>query len=110
MAQRNFSPEDIAKMKEKRKTTLVDSLGVTSEIADSVLSIEQSSRAKMMDLRKGGASREDMRTQMQAITEQRNADVKKILSADAYTKYVSMEANSRKQMMNRMGGGRPNKD
>lgn len=105
MAQRNMSPEDIAKFKEKRKTTLVDSLGVTSAIADSVVSIEQNSRAKMMGSRKDGASREDMMATMKTIQEEKYAEVKKILSADAYTKYLSMEVNARGQMRNRMGGG-----
>lgn len=106
-AQRNWSPEDIAKMKEKRKTTLVDSLGVTSVIADTVLAIEDRSRAKLIDLRQSGASREDLRTQFQAINDQKNAEVKKVLSADAYTKYIGLEERSRNRMRNGMGGGRP---
>ncbi len=104
MAQRNWSPEDLAKMKEKRKTTLVDSLGITSVIADSVLAIEDRSRSKMMDLRKSGGSADDMKTQYQALQEQKNADVKKVLPADAYTKYVEMEQRQRNRMP-RMGGG-----
>ena len=107
MAQRNWSPEDMAKMKEHRKTMLVDSLNVSSAVADSVVSIENSYRGKMMDMRKSGASRDDMRAQMQTMQEQKNADVKKILPADAYTKYIGMEERSRAQMRNRMGN-RPN--
>lgn len=109
MAQRNWSPEDMAKMKERREKTFVDSLGITSAVADSVISIEDSYRSKMMDMRKSGASRDDMRSQMQTIQAQKNADVKKILSDDAYNKYIGMEERGRARMQNRMGGGgRPN--
>ncbi|WP_447640958.1 MULTISPECIES: hypothetical protein [Chitinophagaceae] len=109
MAQRNWSPEDMAKMKERREKTFVDSLGITSAVADSVISIEDGYRSKMMDMRKSGASRDDMRSQMQTIQAQKNADVKKILSDDAYNKYIGMEERSRARMQNRMGGGgRPN--
>jgi|GEM_PF-6970366 len=103
MAQRNWSPQDMAKMKEKRKTTLVDSLGVSSAVADSVLAIEDNSRTKMMDLRKSGANRDDLRGQFQTIQDEKNANVKKILSDDAYNKYIGMQQG---RMGGGMGGGR----
>ena len=105
IAQRTWTPEDIAKAKEKRSTTLVDSLAIPKVNADSVTSIEFSTRMSMGELRKEGLDRDAMIAKMRALQQQKNDAIQKILSADAYTKYVDMEKRNREKMRNRMGGG-----
>lgn len=100
MAQRGgFSPE-------KQKAMYKDSLGVTDAIADSMVAIDGRYRTKMMDMRKSGTSRDDMMAQMKAGQEAKNEEIKKILPADAYTKYQAIQERRRAEMKNRMGGGR----
>ncbi|MFT4203249.1 MAG: hypothetical protein QM610_04985 [Chitinophagaceae bacterium] len=112
MAQRERSPEDMAKMKEKRKTTLIDSLGVTSEVADSVLAIEDRYRPQPKGKGEGGdgGDRPDP-SQFKAQNEAKKAELKKYLSDDLYNKYVELEKRNRRHGHGGPDdGGRPPKE
>ncbi|MCY1722245.1 hypothetical protein OU798_17965 [Prolixibacteraceae bacterium Z1-6] len=85
--QRNFDPEEMAKRQTKELTEL---LSLDKAQAQKVHELNLESGKKMSKMREemqGGGDREAMREKMTEMRKKQNAEMKKILSEDQYTKY-----------------------
>lgn len=99
-------PMDPAKQKARLSKELQDSLGFSAAVADTAagtnVAFQQKTRTIFMDQ---SIAREDKMTQVKAIMDARDAQLKTLLSEDEYAKYTDFEARQRKNRPG-FGGGR----
>ncbi|MFZ5428993.1 MAG: hypothetical protein ACOZDD_02090 [Bacteroidota bacterium] len=102
---RNFSPEDMA----KRQTEQIgEYVKMDKALEKKVHDLNLKYAKKSQELRGGGnfmdmsdAQREKMRAQMTAQQEEKDKEMKKILSADQYKQYEKYRAEARQRMQQR---------
>lgn len=102
---RNFTPEDMAK---RQTEQMVEYVKMDKTLEKKVYDLNLKYAKKSQELRGGGnfmdmsdADREKMRAQMTKQQEEKNAEIKKILSADQYKQYEKYLAEARQRMQQR---------
>ena len=99
--QGNFSPEDMA----KRQTEMIkDATGIDEATTKKVHEINLKYANQMTELRKKYTSREEMREPMMKMREQKDAELKALLTDEQFQKYKAKQEEMRQQ---RQGGGGP---
>lgn len=90
------------------KQRLVDSLGVTSSVADSVVAIQTSYRMKERGMRgdNGAAPTDEQKAAAMASRQEMKTKLKAFLTDDQILKLDAMEMAQRQRMGGGMGGGR----
>lgn len=110
MAQRGggFGREggDPAQIKAKLSQTYQDSLGFTKAKADTVAGVEAAFAQKIrasFQANQGG-SREELRTQMQTLNQDKNTQIKALLTEDEFKKLTDYNQNHARQRGGMRGG------
>lgn len=99
--QGNYSPEEMA----KRQTEMIkEATGIDDAIAKKVHEVNLKYANQTAELRKKYSSREEMREPMMKMREQRDAELKTLLTEEQFTKYKEKQEEMRQQ---RQGGGGP---
>lgn len=105
---RNMSPEERAK---QQTAQLKELLGLNQDQEKKVYDLNIESSKKMQKMREemgGGGFSDDMRQKMTQIREDENKAMKKILTAEQYTKYEKYLEERRSRRGG--GGGAPNRN
>jgi regulator of protease activity HflC (stomatin/prohibitin superfamily) len=102
---RNFSPEDMAT---RQTEQIAEYVKMDKTLEKKVHDLNLKYAKKSQELRGGGnfmdmsdAQREKMRAQMNAQQEEKDAELKKIFSADQYKQYEKYRAEARQRMQQR---------
>lgn len=102
--QREFNPEEMAK---RQTAEIKEKCGLNADQEKKVYELNLASGKKMAKMREemmaaGGPPSDDMREKMRKMREDQNAEMKKILTADQYTKYQAYQEERRKQRQQQM--------
>jgi Spy/CpxP family protein refolding chaperone len=96
----NMDPEEFAK---RQTTQMKESLELTAEQLSEVEKLNLEYAEKMKEAREqAGDDREAMRSAMMEMVKAKDVKMKKILTAEQWTKF---EAERKERMQNRRGGG-----
>lgn len=108
MAQQGQGGGGREQMMAMMKQRLVDSLGVTSSVADSVMAIQMSYRMKERGMRGDNATppTDEQKTAAMASRQEMKTKLKAFLTDDQILKLDAMEMAQRQRMGGGMGGGR----
>lgn len=114
---RGKSPMDPASRAKMETQRMTESLGLNADQAKAVEAINTQYAAKQNELmtamrpqdgsRPSDADRTKAMEQMKALTDAKDAALKKVLTADQYTKYAASRKEGRGGPGGRFGGGRP---
>jgi len=95
-----MDPEELA---ERQTTQMKESLELTAEQLPNVEKLNLEYAGKMKEARdQAGDDREAMRSTMTEMMKEKDVKMKKILTADQWTKF---EADRKERIQNRRGGG-----
>jgi periplasmic protein CpxP/Spy len=93
---------------EQHAAHLQKALGLSDDQTAQVKAIFTDEQTKFEALRSNTSlSREDRRTQMQALRQDEDTKVQGVLTADQKTKYAAMQEQMRERRENQQGGGAP---
>ena len=102
---RQFSPEDMAN---RQTEQLGEYVKMTKDLKQKVYDLNLKYAKKSQELRGGGnfmdmsdSQREKMRSQMNAQQQEKDAEMKKILSAEQYKQYEKFREEARQRMQQR---------
>lgn len=100
--QGNYTPEDMA----KRQTEMIkEATGIDDAITKKVHEVNLKYANQTAELRKKYSSREEMREPMMKMREQRDAELKTLLTEEQFKKYKEKQEELRQQRQNSGQGG-----
>lgn len=105
-----MDPGRMAQMQTERMTT---DLSLNEKQQKDVKAINEKYAKKMGEIFQSGQGQGDwqaIRTKFEEMNNQKNEELKKVLTADQYKKYEELEKKRMEGRRQRMGGGRPNGD
>ena len=116
----NRGPMDSSSRAKMDTQRMTENLGLNADQAKAVEAINTKYATKQNELmtalrpQDGSRPSEDVRTkgfeQMKALNDAKDAELKKVLTADQYTKYTTTRKEGRGGPGGRFGGGRPDGD
>ncbi len=98
------SPEQMRQRAEKEAREMAIALELNEKQMLAFNEINETYGAKFMEIREAGGDREDMMFAMQALSKERDKEMKGILSKEQFKKYRKIQEEKRQERMQRRGG------
>lgn len=98
------SPEQIRQRAEKEAREMAIALELNEKQMLAFNEINEAFGEKVMEIREAGGDREDMMFAMQALSKERDKEMKGILRKEQYKKYQKIQEEKRQERMQRRGG------